>query len=160
MKRRKRGRTLGDTTISQLPNPAGGVRIQTFVPWTLIKRRYTKHIITPLGSPEELQAEGASGRENNTASIDSALVRALGQAHYWQRLLDEHHMNSISEIAEVEKTDVTQIRRVLRLTLLAPWLIEEMLRFPQWGVSAVTSLKFPVTWSQQSFSANHEACRD
>lgn len=153
MKRRKRGRALGDVKTYRLPNPAGGVRIETFVPWTLAKRRNKKQVITPQGSPEEFLAEDAIERENKTASIDSALVRALGQAHYWQRLLDGHHMDSISEIAEAEKTDVTQIRRIMRLTLLAPWLIEEMLRFPQRGVSAVTSLKFPVTWSQQSFSA-------
>ena len=46
-------------------------------------------------------------------------MRALGLAHHWQRLLDEKRAASVAEIAEAEGMDVTQVRRVDRLTLLA-----------------------------------------
>ena len=77
MKRRKRGRTLGDTTISQLPNPAGGVRIQTFVPWTLVNRRNKKQVITPLGPPEKFWSEAIQECAENDDRKDSALIRVL-----------------------------------------------------------------------------------
>lgn len=160
MTRRKQGRVLGDAKIYQLPTPAGGVRIQTFVPWTLVKRRYKKQVITPVESPGEFRVDMPQEHHTTTTGKDSAIVRALGQAYYWQWLLDEQHVYSLSEIAKAEKIDVTQIRRIMRLTLLAPWLIEEILRSPMQVASAVMSLKFPATWKQQFLPTNLEDRQD
>ncbi len=38
MSKKHRGRFKGDPVTYQLPNPAGGVQLETFVPWTLVKR--------------------------------------------------------------------------------------------------------------------------
>lgn len=149
MRRRKRGRTLGDTTISQLPNPAGGVRIQTFVPWTLVKRRNSKQIITPLGSPQEFQSEAVQESANSAGSKNSALIRALAQAHHWQRLLDEQRVGSLVEIAEAEQMDVTQIRRVIRLTLLAPDIIEKLVDSTDVVLDEVMRRPWPSCWKDQ-----------
>lgn len=51
---------------------------------------------------------------------------AFGLAHHWQRLVDEQRAASMAEIAEAEGMDVTQVRRVIRLTLLAPCTIERL----------------------------------
>jgi len=51
-------------------------------------------------------------------------MRSLGLAHHWQRLLDEKRAASVAEIAEAEAMDVTQVRRVIRLTLPAPDVVE------------------------------------
>lgn len=53
MSRKHRGRFKGDPVTHQLPNPAGGVRLETFVPWTLVKRGFKKQVITPLDAPQE-----------------------------------------------------------------------------------------------------------
>jgi hypothetical protein len=45
-------------------------------------------------------------------------------AHYWQRLLDDGKVQTIGDIARLEEMDVTQVRRLLRLALLAPSLLE------------------------------------
>jgi hypothetical protein len=79
-----------------------------------------KQIITPLDAPQEFLAEAKREREARAAAQDSALMRALGLAHHWQRLLDEERAASVADIAGAEGMDVTQVRRVMRLTLLAP----------------------------------------
>ena len=65
------------------------------------------------------------------ASVEhTALMRALGLAHHWQRLLDERRATSVAQIAEAEGVDVTQVRRLLRLTLLAPEVVERLAGSP------------------------------
>jgi len=52
-----------DPATCQLAAPAGGVRMETFIPWTLVKHRANKQVITPLDAPQEFMQEvaGATG---------------------------------------------------------------------------------------------------
>ena len=63
-------------------------------------------------------------KRDRKTNRDTPLLRALGLAHYWQRLLDDAKVQTIGDIAQLEGLDVTQVRRLLRLTLLAPGLLE------------------------------------
>lgn len=45
------GKFTGEAVTFQIPNPAGGVQMETFVPWTLVKRGVRREIITPLDTP-------------------------------------------------------------------------------------------------------------
>jgi len=126
MSKKHQGRFKGDPVTYQLPSPAGGVQLETFVPWTLVKRGLKKQVITPLDAPQEFLSEATREREARSAAQDTALMRALGLAHHWQRLLDEQRAASVAEIAEAEGMDVTQVRRVMRLTLLAPEVVERL----------------------------------
>ncbi|WP_424948851.1 hypothetical protein [Comamonas aquatica] len=58
------------------------------------------------------------------ATQDTALTRALGLAHHWQRLMDEGRFNSITEIAEAEGLDLGRASRIARLAQLAPDIVE------------------------------------
>ena len=78
----------------QIPDPAGGVQLETFIPWTLVKRGVKREVITPLDAPEAFREEAAGERETRKTAEDSALVRALGLAHYWQTLLDSGKANT------------------------------------------------------------------
>jgi dihydroorotase-like cyclic amidohydrolase len=129
MSKKHRGRFKGDPVTYQLPNPAGGVQLETFVPWTLVKRGLKKQVITPLDAPQEFLSEATREREARSAAQDTALMRALGLAHHWQRL---GWMSSgrVAEIAEAEGMDVTQVRRIMRLTLLAPEVVERLVGSP------------------------------
>ena len=51
MSKKHRGRFKGDPVTYQLPSPAGGVQLETFVPWTLVKRGLKKQVITPFPRP-------------------------------------------------------------------------------------------------------------
>lgn len=57
---------------------------------------------------------------------DPALLKALARAFRHQRLLDEGQYASISEMAAAEKLERGYLGSLLRLTLLAPALVEMM----------------------------------
>jgi hypothetical protein len=98
--------------------------LETFVPWTLIKRGHKKQVITPLDAPEEFLEEVRQERLDRELAQDTPLLRALGLAHHWQRLLDEVRFNSLTEIADTEGIDLGQASRIGRLIQLAPDIVE------------------------------------
>ena len=55
---------------------------------------------------------------------DPALLRALARPFRWQRLLDDGRFASISELAAAERIERGYLGTVLRLTLLAPKVVE------------------------------------
>lgn len=143
------GKQTGRPITHELHTPAGGVRLETFVPWTLVRRGLKKRVITPLDAPQEFLAEAKQARAAQAAAQDSALMRALGLAHHWQRLLDEERAASVAEIATAEGMDVTQVRRVMRLTLLAPDVIERLVGTPDILLEQVMRRPWPNGWSDQ-----------
>ncbi len=143
------GKQTGRSITRELPTPAGSVRLETFVPWTLVKRRSGKRVITPLDAPQEFLAEATRERVARSAARDTALMRALGLAHHWQRLLDQQLAGSVAEIAEAEGIDVTQVRRVLRLTLLAPMIIDRLTKTSGIVLEQITRRPCPGNWSIQ-----------
>lgn len=76
-------------------------------------------------------------------------MRALGLAYHWQRLLDEQRAASVAEIAEVEGINVTQVRRVMRLTLLAPEVVERLAGSPDAVLEKVMRRPWPNGWFDQ-----------
>lgn len=59
--------------------------------------------------------------------VDRALVKALGRAFRWQRLLDDGTYGTFDDLAKAEGISQSYISRVLRLTLLAPSIVETIL---------------------------------
>ena len=128
--------------------------METFIPWTLIKRGVRRQIITPLDAPQAFTVEAAAERTKRKAAQNTPLIRALGLAHYWQRLLDEGKFRSITDIAAAEGIDVTQARRLLRLlrlTLLAPVVVDNLLANPDVAVNLESVLRrvMPLDWQVQ-----------
>jgi len=78
-------------------------------------------------------------------------VKALARAFRYQKLLDERRYASISEMAEGEKSERGYLGTLLRLTLLAPAIVEAIL--DGWQPEDVTLPRllepFPVCWSEQ-----------
>ena len=127
MSRKHRGRAKGDPVTYQTPLPAGGVQLETFLPWTLVRRGLKKQVITPLDAPQEFLEEARRERLVREAAQDTPLMRALGLAYHWQRLLDEGRVASGSEIARREGLHPTTVNELLRLTLLEPAIIQTIL---------------------------------
>ena len=76
---------------------------------------------------------------------------AIARAHRWQRMMESGKCASITELAAAEKIDRFYLCRVLRLTLLAPELVEAILdeRQPE-GVTLPALMKgVPVEWKRQ-----------
>ena len=99
MEKMDKGVLTGKPVTYQIPCPAGGVQMETFIPWTLVKRGVRREIITPLDAPQAFTVEAAAERTKRKAAQNTPLIRALGLAHYWQRLLDEGKFRSITDIA-------------------------------------------------------------
>ena len=144
MSKKHRGRYQGDAVTYQLPSPAGGVQLETFVPWTLVKRGLRKQIITPLDAPQEFMEEARRERQTRESAQDSALLRALGLAYHWQRLLDEQRVGSVAE-----EINVTQVRRLMRLTLLAPAVVEQLVGTSETALEQLMRCPWPTAWKDQ-----------
>lgn len=124
MPRKGQGRITGRPVTQPVPSPAGGVKLETFIPWTLVKRGANKQVIKPIEAPEAFRVEGVEARREKERTKETPLVRALGLAHYWQYLLDTGKVGSLTEIAAAEGMDLGQVSRMARLARLAPWVVE------------------------------------
>ena len=58
---------------------------------------------------------------------DETLIRALARAHRWKRMLEDGRYRSAGELAEAEGVTRSFVNRLLRLTLLAPDIVETIL---------------------------------
>ncbi|MGC5831704.1 hypothetical protein LDP08_14200 [Ralstonia pseudosolanacearum] len=150
MSRNHRGRVLGNPVPRSLPAPAGGVQLETFVPWTLIKRGSKKQVITPMDAPQEFVAEARREKRARDTTQYTSLMRALGLAHYWQRLLDERCFASVAEIAKAEGLDASRVYRLLRLTLLAPEVVERLATSPTTALEQVVRGSWGCVWDAHS----------
>ncbi len=145
------GKFTGEAVTFQIPNPAGGVKMETFIPWTLVKRGVRRKIITPLDTPQAFADESEQEREARVAAQDSALVRALGMAHHWQRLLDDGRFTSMTEIAQAEGLNPGRASTIARLVHLAPDVVEACLTRDS-GIALehlIRNGSLPLDWQQQ-----------
>ena len=69
----------------------------------------------------KLSRQAASQRTNN------ALLKALAKAYRWRRMIESGIFTSITELAEAESVNQSYACRILRLTLLAPNIVTEIL---------------------------------
>ena len=59
--------------------------------------------------------------------VDNAMVRALARAFRWRKMLDEGEYATLEELARAKGVNATYVSRILRLTLLAPDIVETIL---------------------------------
>jgi hypothetical protein len=95
-----------------------GTTITVRIPMTWKRHGGRKLIIAPDGSDAWAPARRRPG---------DAMIRALVRAHRWKRLLEEGKYRSAAEIAEAERVTRSFVNRLLRLTLLAPDIVEPIL---------------------------------
>jgi len=82
---------------------------------------------------------------------DNALVKALARAFRWKRMLASGEFATIGELAEREGIAVSYLTRVLRLSLLAPDIVEAILDGKQGLQVTLVRVRepFPVEWEAQ-----------
>ena len=151
MSKRHRGLIKGPSVTYQLPAPAGGIQLETFVPWTLVKRGLKRQIITPLDSPGDFLEEARRDREAFESVQDTPLLRALGLAFHWQRLLDEGRFGSITDIAEAEGYDRGHASKIVQLTRVAPDIIDACTAGRARGLTLERLIRrvIPCAWNEQ-----------
>jgi hypothetical protein len=82
---------------------------------------------------------------------DGTLVKALARAWRWQRMLDEGVYSTVSEIGDAENISKSYVSRILRLALLAPDLVEEIVegRTDQGMMLEQLERPLPMRWEEQ-----------
>jgi hypothetical protein len=111
------------------------------VPLTVRKRGGRKLVIAP---------EGGTWMPSRRR-IDNAMVKAIARAFRWRRLLESGAYATVEEIAATEKINGSYVSRVLRLTLLAPDIVEAILDGRQPTILQLDTLlkPAPVEWQDQ-----------
>ncbi len=86
--------------------------------------------------------------------IDNAMVKAIARAFRWREMLENGTHATIAEIAATEKINESYVGRVLRLSLLAPDIIEAILDGRQSPTLQLDRLfkPIPVVWELQRSS--------
>ena len=108
------------------------------VPFRVVKR----------GGRKEMQLPAGAAQLRRT---DNALVKATARAFRWKRMLEFGEFATIAELAEREGIAPSYMTRVLRLTLLAPEIVEAILEGKQGPeVTLARALEpFPLEWAEQ-----------
>ena len=109
------------------------------VPFRVVKR----------GGRKEMQLPEGATQPRRT---DSTLVKALARAFRWKRILESGDFTTIAELAEREGIAPSYMTRVMRLTLLAPDIVDAILDGKQRPEVTLAPMlePFPLTWQQQA----------
>ena len=110
------------------------------IPYSVVKR----------GGRKEMQLPEGATQPRRT---DNTLVKALARAFRWKRILESGKYATIAELADWEGIAPSYMTRVLRLTLLAPDIVDAILEGKQGSevTLARVSEPFPVEWAAQLF---------
>lgn len=101
-------------------------------------------------------APSGAGMLLNTSDLkspkpDASFVTALVKAFQWQDLVDQGIYSSPKDLAEKESIEVTHVYRLMRLTMLAPDIIEAVLNGSQPRTLTLQNIVrgFPISWKEQ-----------
>ena len=108
------------------------------IPFRVVKRGGRKEMQLPKGVVQPRRA-------------DNTLIKALARAFRWNRMLESGEFVTIAELAEREGIAPSYMTRVLRLTLLAPDILEVILEGKQGPEVTLARVlePFPAAWNEQ-----------
>ncbi|MBS8225957.1 hypothetical protein DYI42_06880 [Vannielia litorea] len=114
------------------------------VPFRIVKRGGRKEMRLP-------------ERATQPRRTDNTLVKALARAFRWKRMLESGEYATIAELAERECMAPSYMTRVLRLTLLAPDIVEAILDGKQGPEVTLSQClePLPPSWSEQTSAFRH-----
>jgi hypothetical protein len=89
--------------------------------------------------------------------VDSALMKAIARAFRWRDMLESGVHATIKEIAAAENINESYVARILRLTLLAPNIVESVVDGRQSPEITLPALmrRFPSLWQVQRSTFQH-----
>ncbi len=119
---------------------ADGETITVHIPLTFRKRGGRMLVVTPDG------AEWAP-----RPRVDNAMVKAVARAFRWRNMLDTGVHATLVDLAKARGIGKTYVSQVLRLTLLAPEIVEAILDGRQPAELQLDDLLegFPLEWVGQ-----------
>ena len=121
----------------------GTGNLQIHIPMRIRRMRGRKMIF----APQALDGEVPDG----PADVQAAVVQALGRAFSWAEAIESGEVHSISDLARTLDVDNSYVVRILKLTTLAPDIIEAILHGEEpSGLSLAQLIRtFPMDWERQ-----------
>ena len=112
------------------------------IPVSFLQRGGRKQIVVPTGTADW------QPRANR---CENSLVNAVARAHLWRRLIESGKYSSAAELSRAEGINESYLCRVLRLTLLAPDIVEAIVEGRQPRSLTVKRLLrgIPCDWADQ-----------
>ena len=83
-----------------------------------VRRKQNRKLLTP---PSGTRANVMSG------GLDIPMIKTLGKAFYWQRLLENGHYATASDLARALNLEPGWVSEVIRMANLAPEIVEAIL---------------------------------
>jgi hypothetical protein len=109
------------------------------IPMRFQRRGGRKRIVVP---------DGSEIAPTTKPRPDGTLLKALARAWRWQRMLDDGVYGTVSETGDAENISKSYVSRILRLALLAPELIEEILADQSLMLERLER-PLPASWEEQ-----------
>ena len=111
------------------------------VPFKLKRRGGKKLVITPDHAPAIVRADRR----------DAVMIKTLARGYRWRALLDEGKYATIEDLGQREQISPSYVSRVIRMTFLAPDIVEAILNGTQPRLLDTKSLlkPFPADWNAQ-----------
>jgi hypothetical protein len=119
-----------------------GKSVTVRIPFKIRKRGGRKLVLAP---------DGVASWMPQRARVDSTMVKAMARAFRWRKLIETGVCATVTEIAAAERINTSYVSRVLRLTLLAPEIVEAILDGRQGAELTLAALMRPlaVRWQEQ-----------
>ena len=122
-----------------------GDAIVVRIPVRFHRRNGRQMVLTHGGS----NGQAAPERESN-----GSLVSALAKAYRWQEQLESGEYASLEDLAAANGVDRTYVGRILRLTSLAPEIVERILDGDEPAGISLAKLRseLPTVWAAQKWT--------
>ena len=112
--------------------------VTVHVPFRIVKRGGRKEMVLPANTPAQRKT-------------DNTIVKALARAFRWKCMLEAGEFTTMAELAEREGIAPSYMTRTLRLSLLAPDIVEAILDGRQGPDMTLAQMlePFPASWEEQ-----------
>ena len=117
--------------------------LEIHIPMRIRRMRGRKMIFAPQALDGEVP--------DSLSEVQAALVQALGRAFSWSDAIENGEFGSVSDLAKDLDMDNSYVVRILKLTTLAPDIIEAILNGEEpAGLSLARLIRtFPMDWERQ-----------
>jgi hypothetical protein len=119
-----------------------GRTICVHIPITLRHQGGRRQVVTPVDAAPWIP---------RPSRVDNTLVKAVVRAHRWRDMLESGRHATVRDLAKAESINESYLSRVLRLTLLAPAIIQSILEGRQSAGLELDGLlgPLPANWARQ-----------
>jgi hypothetical protein len=97
---------------------------------------------------------GNNNGDDDERESNGTLVAALAKAHRWQEQLESGEYASLEDLARANGVDRTYVGRFLRLTSLAPDIVESIVNGNEPAGISLAKLRsdIPIVWADQTWN--------